>query len=131
MALFSQNMLELALTLSENDADFESMVSKFVQHFLWIAGSMDRTGDHHDEMWDEEDGFFYDVLILPDGRVDRIRVRSMVGLLPLAATTVISAESLERFPGIAADTGKFIRRHPELVKVCTQSASPAMQDGGS
>ena len=66
---------------------------KFVEHFFWIAAAVDPVGEHPDEMWDEEDGFFYDVLRLPDGAGTRIKVRSLVGLLPLCATTVIEARS--------------------------------------
>ena len=65
--MFSQNMLELALTLPEHDPTYEDFVLKFVEHFFWIAAAMDPIGDNPDEMWDEEDGFFYDVLRLPDG----------------------------------------------------------------
>ena len=98
MALFSQNMLELALALTEDDPDYADFVFKFVEHFFWIAAAVDPIGDHPDEMWDDEDGFFYDVLRRPDGTGERLKVRSLVGLLPLCATTVISADVLERAP---------------------------------
>ena len=88
MALFSQNMLELALALSKDDPDYTDFVFKFVEHFFWIAAAVDPIGDHPDEMWDDEDGFFYDVLRRPDGTGERLKVRSLVGLLPLCATTV-------------------------------------------
>ncbi|MEI4861410.1 hypothetical protein Q8G41_27865, partial [Klebsiella pneumoniae] len=83
MALFSQNMLQIALELAEVDDSYEAMAVKFVEHFFWIAGAMDRIGVNPDEMWDEEDGFFYDVLRFPDGHAERIKLRSLVGLLPL------------------------------------------------
>ena len=89
---YCQNMLEIALDLADHDAVYEEIAFKFVEHFLWIAAAMDRVGEHHDEMWDEEDGFFYDVLRLPDGQAERLKVRSMVGLLPLCATTVLEAD---------------------------------------
>ena len=82
MAMFSQNMLELALALLDHDESYEEFVLKFVEHFFWIAAAVDPVGEHPDEMWDEEDGFFYDVLRLPDGTGTRIKVRSLVGLLP-------------------------------------------------
>ena len=72
---------------------------------------MDPVGEHPDEMWDEEDGFFYDVLRLPDGTGARIKVRSLVGLLPLCATTVIEADVLERFPQIAGKVRAFLERN--------------------
>jgi hypothetical protein len=90
------------------------MALKFLQHFLWIGAAMDRVGEHHDEMWDEEDGFFYDLLRLPDGTATRLRVRSMVGLLPLCASTVFDKEDVERFPGLMDRARKFLRHHPEL-----------------
>ena len=99
MALFSQNMLELALALVEDDPDYADFVFKFVEHFFWIAAAVDPIGDHPDEMWDDEDGFFYDVLRRPDGTGERLKVRSLVGLLPLCATTVISAERVRALPG--------------------------------
>jgi hypothetical protein len=115
MAFFCQNMLEIALELGRDDPSYEPMVTKFVEHFLWIAWSMDHVGDTADEMWDEEDGFFYDVLRLPDGGGMRLKVRSMVGLLPLAATTVISKEDAQRFPDAVARLAKFIEKRPHLM----------------
>ena len=67
MALYAQNMLQIAIELALHDPMYEEIAVKFYEHFVWIASSMDRVGDHEDEMWDEEDGFFYDVLRLPDG----------------------------------------------------------------
>jgi hypothetical protein len=98
MAMFSQNMLDLALILLAVDPSYEDLALRFVQHFFWIASGMDRVGESDDEMWDEEDGFFYDVLRLPDGSATRLRIRSMVGLIPLCAVAVIPRETLERFP---------------------------------
>src|SRR6059036_1599073 len=91
MAMFSQNMLELAIILAEQDPTFEDFVLQFLERFFWIAASIDPLGDHPDEMWDEEDGFFYDVLRLPDGHAVRLKVRSMVGLLSVCACTVLQA----------------------------------------
>ena len=96
MALFSQNMLELAIELAVHDRTYESMVFKFVEHFYYIAAAMNRPGQ--DGMWDEEDGFYYDILRLPDGTATRLKVRSLVGLLPLCATTVIEKAQRERVP---------------------------------
>jgi hypothetical protein len=115
MALFSQNMLELALELSAHDPTYEDMVIKFAEHFLWIAAAMDRIGEHGDELWDEEDGFFYDILKMPDGTGQRIKVRSMVGLLPLCATTVIAPESAAHLPRLGARMRQFVGRHRDLL----------------
>lgn len=115
MALFSQNMLQIALELAEVDDSYEAMAVKFVEHFFWIAGAMDRIGVNPDEMWDEEDGFFYDVLRFPDGHAERIKLRSLVGLLPLCATTSIPERTIQRFPRLLEKIRKFIRRWPNLV----------------
>jgi hypothetical protein len=115
MALFCQNMLEMSLELALHDPAYEEMASKFLEHFLWIASAMDRIGENQDELWDEEDGFFYDLLRLPDGTAQRIKVRSMVGLLPLCAVTVIPSRFLERFPGFLERAGEFLIRHQTLL----------------
>jgi hypothetical protein len=112
MALFSQNMLELAVELAAYDRSYEDMVSKFIEHFSFIALGMNRPGA--DGMWDEEDGFYYDVLRLPDGRSTRLKVRSMVGLLPLAATTVVEKWQRDRVPRVTAALQERHRRMPEL-----------------
>ena len=97
MAFYCQCMLEMALILTEYDQRmYEEIAFKFIQHFLWIAYAMDRRGEHHDEMWDEQDGFFYDLLRLPDGQAMRLKVRSLVGLLPLCASTVFAADVRRR-----------------------------------
>lgn len=115
MAFYSQTMLELALELCTHDDSYEDVAIKFAEHFLLIAGAIDRPGEHEDELWDEKEGFFYDLLRLPDGAAMRIKVRSMVGLLPLCATTVISQELVDRFPRLNARVDGFRKRHPELL----------------
>jgi Mannosylglycerate hydrolase MGH1-like glycoside hydrolase domain len=115
MAFFSQNMLQISLELAMQDPVYSEMALKFIEHFFWIAAAMDRVGVNQDEMWDEEDGFFYDVLRLPNGNAQRLRLRSMVGLLPLCATTVLEESAIERFPQTIAKASEFITRHPELL----------------
>jgi len=115
MALFSQNMLELAISLTEDDPDYGDFVLKFVEHFFWIAAAVDPVGTHPDEMWDEEDGFFYDVLRHPDGSGERIAVRSLVGLLPLCASTVLSADLIERYPEVARRIARYLERNRDLI----------------
>ena len=112
MALFSQNMLELAGELAVHDRTYEDMVIKFIEHFLYIARAMNRAGQ--DGMWDEDDGFYYDLLRLPDGSATRLKVRSMVGLLPLCATTVIEKWQRQRVPRAMAQFMERQRRIPEL-----------------
>jgi hypothetical protein len=112
MALFSQNMLELAFELTTHDPTYEPMLTKFAEHFFYIARGMNRPG--HDGMWDEEDGFYYDILRLPDGSATRLKVRSMVGLLPLCATTVTEKRHRECVPRAMAGITERLRRIPEL-----------------
>ncbi len=126
MALFSQNMLELSLELATRDPSFEEFALKFVRHFFWIAASMDRVGETDDELWDEEDGFFYDVLRLPDGSATRLKIRSLVGLLPLCAATVISAETLERFPELTERVREHVGRHPDLLSNIADPSAPGV-----
>jgi hypothetical protein len=115
MAFYCQCMLEIALILAEHDPVYEEIAFKFVQHFVWISFAMDRIGEYRDEMWDEEDGFFYDVLRLPDGQSTRLKVRSLVGLLPLCASTVFEEDVAARHPKLVEMIALFRKRHPELV----------------
>ena len=112
MTLFCQNMAEMAVELAAHDPFYEEMAIKFSDHLLWIAHAMNRTGP--DGMWDEEDGFYYDVLRLPDGNAQRLKVRSMVGLLPICAVTVIDPWQRERVPRAAAAMYERLERMPEL-----------------
>ncbi len=114
MALFSQNMLELAAELAAHDPTYEDMVVKFAEHFSYIASAMNRPGQ--EGMWDEEDGFYYDLLRLPDGSARRLKVRSMVGLLPLCATTVIEPATRERIPRALEQISERLRRMPGLLE---------------
>ena len=113
MALFCQNMLEIAIELSLTDADYVDMVIKFVEHFLWIASAMGHMGGDTG-MWDEEDGFFYDVLRLPSGQSQRLKVRSMVGLLPLCAATCFEGEAIRLYPEVGERYLRFLESRPEL-----------------
>jgi hypothetical protein len=112
VSMFAQNMLEIAVELAAHDAFYEDMALKFGEHFIWIAVAMNQTGP--DGMWDEEDGFYYDVLRLPDGSARRLKVRSMVGLLPLCATTVIEPWQRERVPRVMEHLRGRITQMPEL-----------------
>jgi hypothetical protein len=113
MAIFSQNMLEISVQLALAKPAYAEMCLKFVQHFLWIASAMAHAGEDTG-MWDEEDGFFYDVLRLPDGSAQRLKVRSLVGLLPLCAVTVFEGELNERYPELGRRLRAFLAARPEL-----------------
>jgi hypothetical protein len=112
ISLFCQNMFEISIELAAQDSFFEDMAIKFADHFLLIAHAMNQIGSGG--MWDEEDGFYYDVLRLPDGTATRLKVRSMVGLLPLCATTTIEPWQRERVPRVTQILRERLRRMPEL-----------------
>jgi hypothetical protein len=113
MALFSQNMLEISAVLALERPSYLDMCVKFIEHFMWIAASMIHAGEDTG-MWDEEDGFFYDVLRLPDGRSGRLKVRSLVGLLPLCAVTVFEGELRTKYPELSQRFRRLIEARPEL-----------------
>jgi hypothetical protein len=115
MALFAQSMLQIAVELAGHDPVYEPLALKFFEHFMWIASALGRVGDQQDDLWDEEDGFFYDVLRLPDGSAQRLKVRSMVGLLPLCAATVFEPAELARVPNAVERGAAFLARFPQLV----------------
>jgi hypothetical protein len=114
MALFCQNMIEIAAVLTLSKPSYADMVLKFCQHFLWVAVGLMHAGSGVG-MWDDEDGFFYDVLKLPDGRSQRLKVRSMVGLLPFCAVTVFEGEVIRKMPELGARFKEFIAAHQEMV----------------
>jgi len=113
MALFSLNMLEIAVELAMQEEAYADMAIKFVQHFVSIASATMHAGGNTG-MWDENDGFFYDVLRLPDGPSQRLKVRSMVGLLPLCAVTVFDGEFLKKRPDVVKRLRDFLQARPEL-----------------
>ena len=115
MVFFSQQMLRIAVELALHDPAYEEFVDKFLQHTVHIAGAMDRVGERRDEMWDEEDGFFYDVLRFPDGSATRLKVRSIVGLLPLAAVAVFEGDLFEKLPEFGRNARRFLERNPDLI----------------
>jgi hypothetical protein len=112
MAMYSLNMLRIAIELVPHDPSYEDIASKFFEHFLYIASAMNRMGDGG--LWDERDGFFYDWLRLPDGRKIPLRVRSMVGLIPLFAVTTLDAEVIDKLPGFKRRMNWFVKHRPDL-----------------
>jgi hypothetical protein len=115
MAFYCQTMLEMAMILSEKDPAYEEWAYRFAEHFIWIAYAMDRMGECHDEMWDEADGFYYDLLRMPNGDCIRMRVRSMVGLLPLCASTVFEEGYLREHPRLIELMEIFRKRHADIL----------------
>jgi hypothetical protein len=127
MAGFSLTMFRLATELAEDDPVYETMAVKFYEHFLWIRSAMNRVGPDQVSLWDEEDGFLYDVLRLPDGRSVPLKVRSMVGLLALAACEVIEPEQIERLPGLVERIRAFHEHHPELIDQVAALRTPGVR----
>ena len=115
MAFYCQNMLEMALVLADHDPVYEEVAFKFLENFIWISYAMDKAGEHRDDMWDEQDGFYYDVLRLPGGEAFRLKVRSMVGLLPLCASTVFEDDAATRHPKLMELIALFKKRYPEVI----------------
>jgi hypothetical protein len=116
MAMYTLNMLTIALELAMDNPVYEDIATKFFEHFIYISAAMDRIGMDDDELWDEEDGFFYDVLELPHGESKRLKVRSMVGLIPLFAVTTLEPELLNRLPAFKERLEWFIQHRPHLVQ---------------
>ena len=114
MAFYSQNMLDLALEIALVDPTYEDMAIKFYEHVMAIAAASNRSGTH-DSMWDEEDGFFYDVLRVPGQFNTRLKVRSLVGLLPVCAVSVYRPEAIRQLPRLAERVQWFNQNRPELL----------------
>ena len=115
MVFFSQRMLQIAIELALHDPLYEDFAIKFFEHTMWIGGAMDRIGEHNDELWDEADGFFYDVLRFPNGEATRLKVRSLVGLLSLMAVAVFPPETFDKLPRFKKSAQKFVEDHGELM----------------
>ena len=113
MALYADNMLEIAIELAMTDDDYVDIVMKFLQHVSWITSSLVQVGGDTG-MWDEEDGFFYDVLRFPNGDAERLKVRSMVGLLPFCATTPFDPDLFDRYPQIMERFNWFLDARPQM-----------------
>ncbi len=108
MAMYALNLLDMALLLAIHDKVYQDTATKFFEHFAYIAGAA-----YNHDLWDDDDAFFYDVLRLEDGETVPLRVRSVVGLLPLAATTIVSSATLRRLPELANRVRWFLVNRPE------------------
>jgi hypothetical protein len=114
MGMFSLNMLAIALELARENPTYEDVASKFFEHFVWICSAMNGMGGDGVELWDEEDGFFYDVLHVEGEKPFPLKVRSMVGLIPLFAVETLDPEIVDRLPGFKRRMQWFIDNHPEF-----------------
>ena len=127
MAMFCLDMLAIALELSLENAVYEELACKFFEHFVYIAAAMDRIGDNEDELWDEDDGFFYDVLKMPGGDALQLKVRSMVGLIPLFASAIFEPTVLERLPTFARRVAHFVQENPVLMTNISNGTKPGIK----
>ena len=126
MAFYCLCMFEIALILTEYDSVYEEIAFRYLEHFAWITYAMDRIGVSDDEMWDEGDGFFYDLLHFPNGATTRLKIRSMVGLLPLCAAAVFEAGAAQHHPRILELLELFRKRHPDVWRKIATADDPAL-----
>jgi glycogen debranching enzyme len=112
--MYCLNMLAMALELAKEDRAYEDVASKFFEHFVHIAHAMNDIGEYGRSLWDQEDGFYYDVLHLPNGEDHFLKVRSMVGLIPLFAVETLEPEIVERLPGFERRMQWFMDNHPDV-----------------
>jgi hypothetical protein len=117
MAMYSLNLMRIALELARHNHVYEDIATKFFEHFLGIAQAMSNIGEHGIGLWDDEDKFFYDVLHLPDERMQQLKVRSMVGLIPLFAVEVLEPELLQELPEFARRVEWYLNYRPDLAKL--------------
>jgi hypothetical protein len=125
MGMYCLNMLAIALELAKEDRAYEDIASKFFEHFVYIAHAMNNFGSRGRSLWDEVDGFYYDVLHLPNGEDHFLKVRSMVGLIPLFAVETLEPEAIDRLPGFKRRMQWFIDNHPDVPEHIDMSQSSA------
>jgi hypothetical protein len=114
MAMYTLNMLAIALELAHHDAAYEDIASKFLEHYVHITHAMNNIGPTERGLWDPEDGFYYDILRLPGGNYRLLKIRSMVGLIPLCAVEILEPEVVDRLPGFKSRMEWFIQNHAEF-----------------
>jgi hypothetical protein len=117
MAMYALNMMRISIELSLFNPVYENMAIKFSEHFLFIAGSIAYMGDHSLGLWDDEDGFYYDLLLKPDGRSDRMRVRTLVGLIPMFAVIVFDESKWSKLSNLKKQMDNFMKQRPDLVRL--------------
>ncbi len=128
MAMTCLIMLSIALELAATDPTYEDVASKFVEHFLFICHSINNMGEDNLELWDDEDGFYYDALYREGEPAKHVKVRSIVGLIPLFASTVLEADTLERFPHFSRRIEWLLEHRPELAEYIRPLTEPGQQE---
>jgi len=127
MGMYCLNMLQIALELAQENSVYQDVASKFFEHFVYICRAMHNVGEDGIDLWDPHDGFYYDVLHLPDGRHFPLKVRSMVGLIPLFAVETLESEIVDRLPGFKRRMQWFIEHRPELSNHIETETTPDSQ----
>ncbi len=118
MALFCLNLMRIAMELAKENRVYESLATKFFEHYVYIAHAMKKRGNRDYEMWSERDGFFYDVLTYPNGKFAKFRVRSLVGIIPMYASETLEESELEQFPEFKRNYDWFLANRKDLVNSC-------------
>jgi hypothetical protein len=126
MGFFCLNMLAIALELARENPVYEDVASKFFEHFLYIAEALNNIGGTGVPLWDDQDEFFYDVLHFPDGRFERLKVRSLVGLMPLLAVETIEPDLLDRLPNFRRRMDWFLDHRPDLASLVSRWQEPGL-----
>jgi hypothetical protein len=128
MAMYALNLMRIATELAFEDPVYQDLATKFFFHFLLIADAMERRSGDGGGLWDETDQFYYDVLNLPDGERVPLRIRSLVGIIPLLAVEVLAADIRERLPVFAERTERILARRPDLASVVSRWTAPGQKN---
>lgn len=124
MAMYCLNLMRIALELAQTNHTYEDIATKFFEHFLYIAAAMNNIGDQGIGLWDEEDQFYYDVLRFPDGKLMPMKIRSMVGLIPLFAVEILEPELIDRLPDFKRRLKWFLNYRPDLAALVSHWEEP-------
>jgi hypothetical protein len=130
MAMYCQNMMQMALELAKENPEYVEQAQTLLENWAWIAAASNHLGPDGTGLWDEEDGFFYDVLRQPGGGSIPMKVRSIVGLMPLAAATVVSGTVRAQFPQMTEESIEFLYRHPALTAALPGRGEQAKHETG-
>ena len=128
MAMYSLNMLRIAIELAQEDDAYQDIATKFFEHFLMIGGAMTNLGGKGLSLWDDTDNFFYDWLVMSNGEATPLRVRSLVGLIPMFAVEVADMASLKNLPSFTRQRDWFLRYRPKLAALVSRWNTPGAED---
>ena len=128
MAMYTLNLMQIALTLAVEDDVYEDIATKFFEHFLYIAQAMEDLGQSGIGLWDEQDQFYYDVLNLPNGDMKPLRIRSLVGLIPICALEILDSSVWDRFPDFRTRAEWMLTHRPDLARLVSRWGEPGKQN---